>query len=110
MKESIGIKDEKVDNSVRGSERRHLWERIISEFEASGLSGAAFCRERGLAPWQLSYWRKALRKNKIGGSGFVELSVGGSVPGVWVECGRWRISVDRGFDSRVLRRVVEALS
>ena len=94
----------------RRAAARAFWERLIGEYEASGGTGAAFCRERGLRIWQFRYWLKVLRQDKAAAEGFVELSSGVREPGVWVACGRWRVHVDDGFDAGVLRRVVEALT
>ena len=42
-------------------EKRRRWEGILSDQEASGLSAAAFCRERGLSYQTFGYWKKRLR-------------------------------------------------
>lgn len=89
---------------------RQRWEHIVKEFEASGLTGVSFCRERGIPAWQLSYWKNVLRKATASTPAFVELHLNEPACGVWVECGRWRVSVSGDFDVRVLRRVVEALT
>ena len=90
--------------------RRQRWEQIVKEFEASGLTGASFCRERGIPAWQLSYWKNVLRKATASAPAFVELHLNEAACGVWVECGRWRVSVAGDFDAQALRRVVEALT
>jgi hypothetical protein len=94
----------------RRAAARASWEQLIGEFEGSGKTGTAFCRDRGLSIWQFRYWLKALRQAEAEPTGFVELSSGARDPGVWVACGRWRVHVSNGFDTGVLRRVVEALT
>ena len=94
----------------RRAAARASWEQLIGAFEASGKTGAEYCRERGLAVWQFRYWLKALRRAEAAPTGFVELSADVRDPGVWVACGRWRVHVSDGFDAGVLRRVVEALA
>ena len=89
---------------------RASWEQLIGAFEASGKTGAEYCRDRGLPVWQFRYWQKALRQAEAAPIGFVELSSDVRDPGVWVACGRWRVHVSDGFDTGVLRRVVEALT
>ena len=89
---------------------RAEWNRRIDEFEMSGQIGTAFCRERELPICQFRYWHKVLRQAKAASGGFVELTSERSEPKVWVECGRWRVHVGDRFDTRVLRRVAEALS
>ena len=103
--------DEKQGSvAERRAAARASWERVIGEYAASGRTGAAFCRERGLRVWQFRYWLKALRQSEAAPTGFVELSSGVRDSGVWVACGRWRVQVSDGFDTGVLRRVVEALA
>jgi hypothetical protein len=94
----------------RRATARASWERVVGEYEASGGTAAAFCRQRGLRVWQFRYWLKALRQSEAAPTGFVELSSGVRDSGVWVACGRWRVQVSDGFDTGVLRRVVEALA
>ena len=54
--------DEKQGSvAERRAAARASWERVIGEYEASGGTAAAFCRERGLRVWQFRYWLKALR-------------------------------------------------
>ena len=50
---------------------RASWERVIGEYEASGQTGSAFCRDRGLPVWQFRYWLKALRQTEGEHSQFV---------------------------------------
>ena len=103
--------DEKQGSvAERRTAARASWEQVIGEYAASGITAAAFCRERGLRVWQFRYWLKALRQTEAAPTGFVELSSDARDPGVWVACGRWRVHVSDGFDAGVLRRVVEALA
>ncbi len=92
--------------------RREEWRRIVAEQQAGGHGAAAYCRERGIPVWKFSYWRKALRgkaKTEVSG-GFVEVRPSRRASGVWVEAGRWRVSVEPGFDAATLLRALEALS
>ena len=103
--------DEKQGSvAERRAAARASWEQVIGEYVASGITAAAFCRDRGLRVWQFRYWLKALRQAEAAPSGFVELSSDARDPGVWVACGRWRVHVSDGFDAGVLRRVAEALA
>jgi transposase-like protein len=38
------------------------WRDLVAEQEQSGLSVAAFCRERELAQSQLTYWKRRVRE------------------------------------------------
>lgn len=92
--------------------RREQWAARMAEQQAGGLSAAAFCRERGIAAWQFSYWRKALATSETSTApnGFVELRPESRASGIWVEVGRWRVHVETGFNAEVLRRTIEALA
>ena len=100
----------KLSYAERRAAARASWEQLIGECAASGMTAAAFCRERGLRVWQFRYWLKALRPPESAPGGFVELSPCAGDSGVWIVCGRWRVHVGDGFDAGVLRRVVEALA
>jgi hypothetical protein len=91
--------------------RREQWAARMAEQQAGGLSAAAFCRERGIAAWQFSYWRKALATSEgsAAANGFVEMRPACRASGVWVEAGRWRVNVEADFNAVVLRRTLEAL-
>lgn len=104
------MEDAKTSCAVRRAAVRALWQQLIGEFETSGKTGTAFCRDRGLSVCQFRYWRKVLRPVDGLPTGFVELSSVAPEPDVWISCGRWQVHVGERFDSTVLRRVVEALT
>ena len=50
---------------VRGGlDRADYWREVIREQEASGLSIAAFCRQRGIGPASFYSWRTKLRQQE----------------------------------------------
>lgn len=59
------------DRETMWMERRGL----VSRWEQSGESMAAFCRREGIAYWKLLSWRKRLAQMDEAGSGFAELVV-----------------------------------
>lgn len=96
-------------------ERITHWRTIIRKHAASGLSAAAFCRERDIIIHQFHWWRRRFRKEQSEGkgTGFLEL----------VSCSKSQhsgiriclsdrvfIEVERGFDPFTLRAVLEAVS
>ena len=62
-------------------QREHDWQQIMTECQASGLSGMAFCKQQTIPYHQFTYWRSKLRqadsdKPKVhSGSGFARVSV-----------------------------------
>jgi len=106
---------------------------LVEAWRASGLSGAAFCRERNLRAQRLHYWRERLGYpiKVVGGArssvmasrsplppsseGFVQVVVGPSpsaVSSTYVDIvvGDAAVRVRSGFDAVLLRAVVRALS
>ncbi len=43
-------------------ERSHFWQQQVSDWQASGLSGQAFCKQQGLSYPQFLYWRRKQNK------------------------------------------------
>jgi hypothetical protein len=102
----------------RGSGRRRLgrdrWAELVAEQASSGLSAAAFCRERGLAYATFQSWKRRLRREASDGkqptgAGFVRLEpqegAAGSVEAE-LPCGtRVRVEVEQlGALIHALRR------
>jgi transposase-like protein len=108
------------------------WQRrreLIAEQARSGQSLALFCREHGIAVWQIHAWRKRLRvldtvtdgtsKPVAGSNGFVEVQVMSTEPplseatsGKAIEirlCRGRSVLVEPGFDVLHLQRLVAAL-
>lgn len=85
---------------------------VVTRWEASGLSGRAFCAAHGVEVKRLYRWRQRLRPRAQSSSsapptGFA-LAV--AAPGVRVRLpGGPVIEVDSGFDAALLRQVVVAL-
>ena len=46
---------------MTGAELHHYWQQTLAEWTASGLSGAAFCKQHSLTYHQFVYWRRKLR-------------------------------------------------
>jgi len=99
-----------------GKRRDEGIRRLLDEQKASGLSVAAFARERGLSKWRLYEGRQRLRKRKSRAkkADFVEVHVRPVQPArspieVELEAGM-RVHVPPGFDEDELRRLLGVLS
>ena len=88
------------------------WDALVEQFASSGLSAAEFCRKREVPVWQMHYRLRQKKDSEPTRRGFVEIGKTESAPsgGFWVEAGRFRIRVERGFDKELLRHVAEALA
>ena len=58
------------------NERRKVWSKMIEQWQSSGLSKAAFCRQEGIPQWQFHYWMRSLKANdkKESAQGFVRVT------------------------------------
>jgi hypothetical protein len=105
---------------------------LVEAWQASGLSGAQFCRQHTIRPQRLHYWRERLGyPMRVVGSasgrsvdvrpasqpsapeGFVQVVVGAPVPSpsthVDIVMGGAVVRVRPGFDAGLLRDVVQAI-
>ena len=92
------------------AERREHWRGLVEQWRQSGQRKAAFCRERGLAMWQMHYWcsRIGADAQAGGGSVFARVrGVGGS--GLRLRVGGLELEVEPGFDEATLKRLLHAL-
>lgn len=107
MSESIAV-------GRRARRSREEAERLVREYEASGLTRPAFCRERGLSVSLLDYYRRRHldRSGKLPPLTAVELVGPVSWPGsclrVELANGR-RIAVEADFDAGLLQRLIAVL-
>jgi len=42
------------------TERAHVWQQPITDWETSGVSGSAYCKQQSLTYCRFVYWRKKL--------------------------------------------------
>ena len=97
---------------------RAKWRGLLTEQEQSGLSGAAFCRERNLSIKSFGYWRKRLSEKSAANSQWLAVTADPSpVHGVLarhsrtltLQIGIVSVDIASGFDRELLRDVVRAL-
>ena len=98
-----------------GRRSREEAERLVSEFEQSGMTRTAFCQGREVTPHMLDYYRRKLGNSKqLQASQFLPVELVGARPSrsshlrVELANGR-RIAVEDGFDALLLRRLVAVL-
>jgi hypothetical protein len=106
--------------SVRRRRSRVEVEKLVAEYDASGLTRDVFCQQRGLSVVTLDKYRRRVQKWARSGAGpmlpvEVVLSTGSNCAargyGVLVvesRSGR-RIEVGRGFDAETLERLLTIL-
>ena len=105
------------------TERASYWSSLVKAWGESGLSQAAFCRERGVPVGTFAWWKRQLRRAQGDGAKsrrqsarsakrFVEVRLAGtsSMPAYEVVLARGRsIRVSSGFDPQTLSRLITAV-
>ena len=95
-------------SSGRNSVLYEEWKRLLSEWEDSGQSGAAWSRLKQIPYHRFIYWKKRLLG--VGGDNtagaFVELS--GSSP-IRIEMNGISVNVEGDFDPYLLSKVIRTL-
>lgn len=91
---------------------RDEWHALMKELASSGMSAAEFCRKREIPICQMYYRLGQKKFTEPAQRGFIEIGKTESMPrgGLWIEAGRFKIRVERGFDTELLRYVVDALT
>lgn len=101
-----------------GQAKAAYWREAIRNWEKSGKSQAAFCRERRLTLSTFTYWRKRLVKSEEATSRFYPLVVATSGQRQGNRLGRLRllvrgerftVEVDNDFSVATLQKLVSAL-
>jgi hypothetical protein len=104
---------------VRHRRSRQEVEQLVAEYESSGLSQSAFCRERRVVLSTLSRYRsRRERQSPAGGNALLAVEVSSNAPAsfattgaalaVVLRSGR-RIEVGRGFNTDALEQLVRVL-
>lgn len=102
------------------TERASYWSSLVKAWGESGLSQAAFCRERGVQVGTFAWWKRQLRRAQGDGAKprkqsarsakrFVEVRLARtcSMPAYEVVLARGRsIRVSSGFDPQTLSRLI----
>jgi transposase-like protein len=103
--------DESTERKERTAEE---WKAFVEEQAGSGKSVTDYCREHGVRPHRLYYWRKRWsgESSRKASGDFIECRLTGSRPGVLVlECPRgYRLQIGRDCDTRLLERTLKVLS
>jgi hypothetical protein len=99
--------------------KREQWQRQFSAWRASGMTQAAYCRERKLSRHEFVYWKRVLLPIPQNKARFVAIPVrrehenllqGGSTPPLSLVIGtRYRLEIPAGTDRDSFRTVLEVL-
>jgi hypothetical protein len=94
--------------SVDSDGKISRWRDLLAQWQASGLSGAGFCRENDLSYYQFKYWLKRIRSLEAGESGlFARVST--PAGGIHLVLpGGLRLELEPDFDEATLQRFLRA--
>ncbi len=98
--------------NIRYPERHRKWSAIITNWQTSGLSAAAYCRKRDISYANFGYWKRRLVVEQSNPDDFALISFepqSSDRIGVEVLIGDVRVALEPGFDEQGLCRVVKAL-
>ena len=103
-----------VNRALR--ERRAFWQEHLAQWQASGMSQVAYCRQQGLRLAQFGYWKKRLLTARGPATAptaadfiAVQMASAGATLTIVLN-DRLRVEVYPGFDPVTLRAVIQALS
>ncbi len=96
---------------------RSLWEQRLAEYESSGKTITAWCKEQSVRDNQFYYWRKRLRMDQVENNQPVKwLSLeldskqANLVPdSIAVHVGQVTVEIKKGFDQNLFREIVQIL-
>ena len=95
------------------SERSAHWFSLIAEQKTSGLTVSEFCRQRSVSLHSFRGWRCRLNKAASSGSDWVTVKAE-TAPALerslTLRIGGASVDLSAGFDPRLLREIVAALS
>src|SRR5512144_1011071 len=96
-------------------ERRAYWQAHLTQWQASGLTQVAYCRQHGGNRDQFGYWKKRLLSARSAGTAaegadFIAVQwAAAGAPLVVVLHERLRVEVRPGFDPATRRAIIQAL-
>jgi transposase-like protein len=94
------------------------WQKHVLAFAESGLTRRDYCRQNGIAIYQLDYWRRKFQrshsKHPASAGAWIPLEIrdSGSAAenaGICLRIGRVTIDVKPGYDRKLLTDVLQVL-
>lgn len=107
----------KKSRAIECKEKRNYWEKMLSRWQASGLSQIEFCRRNGLNRHRFQYWKRRTGKNnqtvpivELGGLSSVCTGYSPKNTGLGLIIdGRFRIEIPDGFNPATLEQLIDTL-
>jgi len=89
------------------------WRELVSECKASGKPAKTWCQEHNISYYTYRGWLRRPEAETVDAQKFVKVELQEhSMPAeeIKLNCGKWTISVGRGFDAEQLLEVLRAVS
>lgn len=94
-------------------DRRHFWVEHVRQWQDSGLSQRAYCRQHDLIPRKLTYWVNRARQHVVAPGGIVAARIADPrVAGDLIlrHPGGWQLVLPAGIDSAWVSRLLRELT
>ncbi|MGA8163831.1 MAG: hypothetical protein WB791_02260 [Waddliaceae bacterium] len=99
-------------NQQKRQQLQEKWTAWIEEWQSSGLSGAAWCKQQKIAYHQFIYWKKRLSNETdqiLTPRSFIELDDHPESSGIEIVLDQVFLRLSRDFDSSTLLRCLRTL-
>ena len=94
-------------------DRYEKWSTTLADWETTGLSVAAYCREHSIPRWKFFDWKRRIedhrKEDEPAGFVAVEFETEGNGCGLGVCVGGVQLMLHKGFDESELVRAVNTL-
>lgn len=105
----------------RSKSLRKFWQEKLKEWEESGLSGSAWCRQNQLSYYQFNYWRNIFinkpshsKSIAVSQEDFIEIKEEEKVEkegsGIELSWNQLSISLDKQFHESTLKKLLRVMS
>jgi hypothetical protein len=94
------------------SKLQRSWKQKLEDWRASGLNGAAWCRQEAIAYRVFHYWKKKFESNLSATQSpekFIEIPEGTNEVGLVLECRDVLVHLTKGFDAELLQDCLQVL-
>ena len=101
---------------MEDSNLRDLWEQRLAEYQDSGKTIKAWCKEQSIRENQFYYWRRKIRIEKVEDNQAIKwLSINladsstSTSNSIAVHVGQMTVEVKSGFDHNLFREILKVL-
>ena len=100
------------EHVYRSISHKNYWEQKLADWQRSGKNGSEWCRQENESYYKFTYWKKILLPPDTSPApqAFVEIKQeSSSATGICLECQNIRLHLEKEFDEKILKRVLNLL-